>query len=196
MATFVRTLTDVEIRNLLRVSFDHKAGLRDHVIFVLALKTGLREHEILGLNVGDVSNPDGTIKRWVQLTVYKRSNSDKAAQVVALNDLCRDRLARLLKSKKAAGHAMDPTAPLFLSRERHRLSTRQLRHLFGVWQERAHFDRKLNFHMLRHTACTKVYKAEKDAKLVQKFARHKSLVSTGIYTHVTDSDLERVVEKI
>ena len=53
-----RTLTDTEIAKLLAVTGEHKDGFRDHVILSLALGTGLRIHEIVGLNVGDVS-PDG-----------------------------------------------------------------------------------------------------------------------------------------
>lgn len=51
----VRTMTDVEIAKVLRVSGAHRDGYRDHVIISLALSTGLREHEIVALNVGDVS---------------------------------------------------------------------------------------------------------------------------------------------
>ena len=53
MATYVdnirnppRTLTEAEQRRLLKVSGEHKAGFRDHLLFSLALGTGLREHEI------------------------------------------------------------------------------------------------------------------------------------------------------
>jgi integrase len=36
------------------------SNLRDHTIISLALGTGLRLAEIVGLNVGDVFAPDGT----------------------------------------------------------------------------------------------------------------------------------------
>ena len=49
-----RTLTEVEQRRLLKATGEHKAGFRDHVLFSLALGTGLREHELLALDVGDV----------------------------------------------------------------------------------------------------------------------------------------------
>jgi len=49
-----RTLTEVEQQRLLKVTGEHKAGFRDHVLFSLALGTGLRDHELLALDVGDV----------------------------------------------------------------------------------------------------------------------------------------------
>jgi len=58
------TLTRAEQEALLRVSASHP---RDHLIFSLALGTGLRLAEIVGLNVGDVFFPDGTPKTRVRL---------------------------------------------------------------------------------------------------------------------------------
>ena len=49
-----RTLTEREQRALLKVTGEHRAGYRDHVLYAMALGTGLREHELIALDVGDV----------------------------------------------------------------------------------------------------------------------------------------------
>jgi len=51
------TLTTDEQRLILRATADN---VRDHVTYFLALGTGLRLAEIVGLDVGDVFGPDGT----------------------------------------------------------------------------------------------------------------------------------------
>jgi integrase len=51
------TLTIDEQRAILRVT---TGNVRDHLIFSLALGTGLRLAEIVGLDVADVFAPDGT----------------------------------------------------------------------------------------------------------------------------------------
>ena len=51
------TLTTDEQRLILRVT---ARNLRDHTIISLALGTGLRLAEIVGLDIGDVFAPDGT----------------------------------------------------------------------------------------------------------------------------------------
>lgn len=51
-----KTLTEREQKALLRATGEHRAGFRDHVIYALALGTGLRAHELLALNVGDGLN--------------------------------------------------------------------------------------------------------------------------------------------
>ena len=116
------------------------------------------------------------------------------AQEVLLPDTVRAKLERLLTTRKRAGETITPTTPVFVSRLGRRLSARQLRHLFAVWQERAGFERHLGFHTLRHHACSAVYRASKDLRLTQKFARHKSVVTTSIYTHPTDDELLRAVQ--
>ena len=54
-----RTLTENEQRLLLKVTGQRLDGFRDHVIYSVALGAGLREHEILALNVGDVFDDAG-----------------------------------------------------------------------------------------------------------------------------------------
>jgi hypothetical protein len=42
-----RTMTELEQAKVLKVTGEHARGFRDHVLFALALGTGLREHEAL-----------------------------------------------------------------------------------------------------------------------------------------------------
>lgn len=188
-----KTLSDFEQRALLNVTGQHKDGFRDHLLFSLALCTGLREHELLALNLGDVY-VGGKSKRRVQLRVFKRSNDNPEMQEILLPDLMRAKLDKFFSWKKQSGESMEFDAPLFVSRNHRRLSERQLRRAFKLWQARAGFSREFKFHALRHTACTNLYRASKDIRLTQRFARHKSILSTAIYTHPTDEDLLRAMQ--
>ena len=190
------TLTELEQRLLLKASGEHARGWRDHVIFSLALGTGLREHEILALDVGDVFDDDGKARRRIQLRVFKRSSDDADGQEVVLPDGVRAKLDRLYRRKKRGGESVAAEAPVFVSRKGNRLSTRQLRHTFKVWQERAGFERGFSFHSLRHTACSNLYRRTRDIRLTQRFARHKSILTTSIYAHPSDEDLVRSVRDL
>jgi integrase len=59
-----QTLTTAEQQALLRGTASHP---RDHLLFSLALGTGLRLAEIVGLNVGDVYFPNGTPRVRIRL---------------------------------------------------------------------------------------------------------------------------------
>ncbi len=191
-----RTLTEIEQRLLLKATGQHRDGFRDHVIFSVALGTALREHEIVGLDVGDVFDAAGKARRRVQLRVFKRSNDDPEAQEVLLPDGLRAKLDKFYRWKKRGGQSVAADAPLFMSRRKRRLSLRQVRNAFRVWQERAGFDRHFCFHALRHTACTNLYRRTRDIRLTQRFARHKSILTTSIYAHPSDDDLLRSVRDL
>ena len=191
-----RTFTEREQQQLLRATGEHRSGFRDHVIIATALATGLRAHELLALDVGDVFDGAGRARRRVQLRVYKRSNDVPAAQEVILPDGLRAKLDKLHRWKEGEGQSLAPDAPLFVSRNGNRLSGRQLRERFAQWQDRAGIERPLSFHGLRHSSCTNLYRATKDLRLVQRFARHASITSTMRYAHPADEDLVRAVQDL
>ena len=191
-----RTLTELEQTKILKVTGEHRAGYRDHVIVALALGTGLREHEIAALDVGDIVHPDGRVLRRVALRVFKRSSRRPAPQEVFVPDALWYKLSKYIDWKLRRGERTDREAPLFVSRLGKRIATRTLRHLFHVWQHRAGFDRAFNFHSLRHTSLTNAYRSTRDIRLVQRLARHKSVDTTTIYAAVADEDLFQAVRSM
>jgi len=58
------------------------------------------------------------------------------------------------------------------------------------------FERPYNFHALRHTAITNVYRATKDLFLTQRFARHANPITTVAYTHPSDEELYAAIRGI
>jgi site-specific recombinase XerC len=191
-----RTLTDAEQVRLLKVTGEHARGFRDHVLLSFALGTALREAELLALNVSDVFSGDGKARGRVRLRVFKRSNDDASMQEVVLPDPLRAKLEKLWRWKRQRGEGVEPDAPLFVSRLGRRLSCRQLRDLFHLWQRRAGLERELPFHGLRHTALTNVYRRTRDIRLAQRVARHKSITSTIRYAGPSDEDVFRAVRDL
>ena len=192
-----RTMTEAEVAKLLAVTGEHRAGFRDHCIYAIALGTALRLNEILALNVGAVFSAEGTPKRRVRLTTFKRSNDDPAMQEVFLPEALRGKLARLWKNKQRDGESLADDAPVFVSREGGRLSKRVVQWGFARWQERARFERTFTFHQLRHTSVSAVYKASgNDIRVAQRVARHRSIRSTQIYTHPSDQSVLMAVNAI
>lgn len=192
-----RTLTEREQKAILRVTGEHRAGWRDHVLFAMALGTRLRAHELVALNVGDVFDDAGRVQRRVALRVFKGDGrGDDDRQEVLLSEGLRAKLAKLRAWKVGEGESLDRDAPLFVSQRGTRLSSRQLRHAFAVWQERAGFERHVSLHVLRHSAISSIYAVTKDIRLARRFARHRSVVTTMVYTHPSDDDLARGVEQL
>jgi len=180
------TLTTVEQARLLRVTA-RSPRPRDHVLFSMALGTGLRLSELLGLNVGDVSGEKRAVRTRVRLRRETTKNGAKGE--VFLPDRLVRKVKRFLAWKRMMDEPLHAEAPLFMSAQRRRLSPRAAQQAFHRWQQRACFDRVYNFHCLRHSAVTNVYRASHDLFLAQRFARHASPLTTTIYSHVSDEEL-------
>jgi site-specific recombinase XerC len=191
-----RTLTSVDQARLLKATGQHRDGFRDHVLFSLALGTAMREHELAALDVGDVLRDDGKVRRQFAMRTFKRSTDSPASQDVFLPDSAWYKLTKFIEWKRARGESLDPAAPLFTSRRGTRIATRTLRYLFHTWQQRAGFDRRFNFHALRHTALTNVQRAKRDLDFTQRIARHKDANTTRIYAELSDEDVARDVRDL
>jgi integrase len=178
------TLTTDEQRLILRAT---ASNVRDHTIISLALGTGLRLAEVVGLDVGDVFTPDGTPR--IRVRIRKEIAKGGRAADVFLPDRLVAKLRRFWKWKRDRGESLDATAPLFCNQSRARISKRRVQFAWAAWQRRAGFDRAYGFHSLRHTAVTNVYRASRDLFLAQRFARHVSPLTTTVYTHPGDEEL-------
>jgi site-specific recombinase XerC len=179
-----QTLTLAEQRAILRAT---SGNLRDHLIYSLALGTGLRLAELVGLNVGDVYGPDGKPKSRLRLRpeIAKGGRSGD----VFLPDALLIKLRKFWRHKATRREGLQPEDPLFCSQSRCRISPRRVQFSFRTWQQKAGFDRLYPFHCLRHTAVTNVYRASRDLFLAQRFARHVSPLTTTVYTHPPDEEL-------
>lgn len=160
---------------------------RDHVLFSMALGIALRPSELLDLDVGDVG-PDGhEVRERVTLDPAMTKSGRKGE--VFLPARLIPKLWAFLAWKSEAGESVEPDAPVFVSAQRWRLSPRAAQWRFTWWLRRAGFDRVYNFHSLRHSAVTNVYRATRDLFLAQRFARHPSPRATVVYTCAADRDL-------
>ncbi len=178
------TLTTDEQALILRATAVH---LRDHVIVSLALGTGLRLAEIVGLDVGDVFTPDGTPR--VRVRVRREIAKGARAADVFLPDRLVAKLRRFWTWKRRRGEDLDLAAPLFANQSGRRISKRRVQHAWAAWQRKAAFDQVYPFHCLRHSAVTNVYRASRDLFLAQRFARHLSPLTTTAYTHPGDEEM-------
>jgi len=191
-------MTPEQVDALLAATTRWHGDLRDYVLFTLALQTGLRCHELAALNCGDVFQAEQPFypRGVCELRVYKRTGHH-AAQSVPLREHVRAVLARFRMWKRRNGQSVAPGAPLFVSQFGTRLSERMMRHRFGQWLDWAGIPRgQLTFHSLRHTACTQFYRACRDPRATQAFARHAAWTSTVIYTHVSTGDVAAILERV
>lgn len=181
-----KTISAEEQSRLLEV-IAQQGSRRDLALLTVALGTGLRLCEIVGLNVGDVTTKAGEVAWKVDLP--KKITKGRRGGVAFLSERVRAALGGYLAAKRVIGESMAKGAPVFESSMCRRLSPRRVQKIFAHWQRVAGFEHVYNFHTLRHTAITNVYRATKDLFLTQRFARHANPITTVAYTHPSDEEL-------
>ena len=193
----MKYLTEREEKTLLRIvrGTKGKKAERDYVIISLALGLALRADELANLTVGDVRNRE---------TLFVRPEIAKLASSGSI-PICKD-LQGIIKSfirlKLTWKESINDAAPLFVSRNRGRLSKRSLQEAVEGWMLSAGLitsrDGKpvalYSVHSLRHSCLMRMRERGVRLETVQKFARHKSLSSTGIYTEATHEELMEAAE--
>jgi integrase len=128
------TLTREEQRALLEASAGHP---RDHLVFSMALGTGLRLGELVGLNVGDVFFPDGRPKSRIRLRA-EIAKGGRSADVFLPSALL-GKLKAFWTYKLARRERLDPSSPLYCNQGRRRISKRRVQVVFRAWQVIAGF---------------------------------------------------------
>src|SRR5438093_377902 len=129
-----RTLTNSEQKAILRAT---TRNARDHLIYSLALGTGLRLAEIVGLVVGDVYIDDRTPRTRLKLRPEIAKGGRKGD--VFLPDALMGKLRRFWGHKARRREGLQPGDPLFCSQSRTRISKRRVQFAFRTSLGKAGF---------------------------------------------------------
>jgi len=185
-----KTINDIEIQKLLELSF--KQSRRDFTMIYLALQTGLRVSEVVGLYIEDIA-PYGEVSRI--LTVPQRIAKKGKKRSIPINQETRQLLKSFLESKNYFPEVSKSDNYLFLSRYTNKpLSPRDLQRIVKTYALQS-IGRPISPHTLRHTFATRLMK-HTNLRVIQELLGHVSIQTTQIYTHVTSEDTELAIDKL
>jgi integrase/recombinase XerD len=148
----------------------HKLQARNHALFALLSRTGIRPSEALALtgkNVHLYGKPP-----WIQVIRLKKKGT-KTDDIELTPDLT-EALRHHLKQ-----------SPAIHDERLFNITKRQARRLFHYYARLAGIVRRSRLYMLRHTAATRIYRATRDIKVVQALLGHESADTSAIYAHVS-----------
>jgi integrase/recombinase XerC len=157
-------------------------------MFNLMLNTGLRLSETVNLNIKDVFNSYSSKE-----TLEIQGKGSRIRQI-PLNRPIRDHIEKYLRQKKARKEDTNLQAPLFLSRNHRRITSRAVQLNFDKWVKISGIEGKYSPHSLRHTVGTELMKKTSNIRKVQEFLGHKFVSTTQVYTGVTKEDLQECAE--
>lgn len=183
----INYLTDPEVEALL-AACDRSTwtGRRDHTMLVLAVQTGLRISELIGLNRGDVHLGTGP-----HVACRGKGRKDRITPLTTTTrDVLRDWLAELPHD-----------APVLPARHGGRLSRDAVEHRIALYTRRARSrcpsleGKTVTAHVLRHTAAMRLLHAGVDISVIALWLGHASPETTQIYLHADMTIKEKALER-
>ena len=171
------TLTENE-ENRLLATFNrrYRTAERNRLMIWLALNTGMRVGDLINLRFGDIELDTGRCHIKMGKGRKDRIVFIKPAILSDLVDLA-DRIS-------------DHTGLVFTTLKGGPVQAQYLRRMIGNQARKAVIEKRVHFHLLRHTYLTRLYRETKDLRLVQEVAGHASSATTEIYTHVSGEDIK------
>ena len=194
----VRALTPEEQDAFLRTLAGHRLG----TAFILALGTGLRRGELLGLHWEDVDLENGFlhVKRNIVYVrgkgiVVQPPKTEKGNRVVPIPKL----VLRMLEGHRERlekDGLYRPDGPVFPSKTGGYIYPDNFERTFRRLRQQAGLD-GVNLHALRHTFATRLLELGENLKVVQELLGHARIgITADIYTHVTERLKRRTVDKL
>ena len=148
-------------------------SVRNRALIEIVYSAGLRSHEAVGLDLGDVD--------FEQEHVRVRGKGGKE-RVVPLGEEAAHCLARYLHEARPQ-LARGAENALFISARGRRLDTSTVRRVFA------------HPHRLRHAFATHLLEGGADLRTIQELLGHSSLSTTQVYSHVDGKRLRRVYDR-
>lgn len=181
---------EAEIQTFLAAAQGHRL----YALFALALSTGMRQGELIGLLRADVDWRSETLRvrralvplrgRMVETTPKTRRGNRVIALGPATMELLAAHQQRMTSEAAAAGSAWRDEGLMFPSEVGTPLGARNVQRTFDIIQKRAGV-RRIPFHGMRHTHATQLLAAGVPPHVVSERLGHASVSFTlSVYAHV------------
>jgi integrase/recombinase XerD len=163
-------------------------GRRDHAMFLLAVQTGLRVSELIGLTCADLVLGRGAHVHCVGKGRKERRTPLLPATVAALKVWLAER----------GGHPTDPLFPTSTGRQlsRDAVEHRITKHTATAAQHcRSLTAKPVTVHTMRHTAAMRLLLSGVDITVIALWLGHENIATAQIYLHADMTQKQRAIER-
>ena len=164
-------------------------GLRDRAILEALFSTGLRISELISLNWEQFANIKN--KKDLEISIIGKGEYPRT---VYFSERALNWLKKYLETRS------DKEKPLFIHYSGRkdaasRLTQRSVERLVKKYAIKSGVPLFTTPHTLRHSYATDLLSQGVDLRIIQEFLGHRSILSTQIYTHVTNKRLRDIHKK-
>lgn len=163
---------------------DDPVMLRDKALLEFMYATGARVSEACGANLDDVDT---------EARIARLMGKGSKQRLVPVGSYACEAISRYVRSGRpileSKSKSPQERRALFLNKRGRRLSRQSVWEIIRVAGERAHIDKPLHPHTLRHSFATHLIQGGADVRTVQELLGHASVTTTQIYTHVSPENL-------
>lgn len=168
-------------------------GLRDKAILEVLFSTGMRVSELTSLNINQFDKNSLMAGKFTDIELSIIGKGGRLRPIYFSN-------RSLVSLRKYLETRNDLLAPLFINYQRnsndeHRLSPRSVEMIVKKYTVMAGLPVDATPHTLRHSYATDLLVQGADLRSVQELLGHKNIVTTQIYTHVTNPQLKNIHKK-
>lgn len=147
---------------------------RDIAIIELLFGTGIRISELCSLTTDSVNLLSGSIK------IYGKGGKERIIQIPNASIINALVLYNNIRPKKLNNY-------FFTNRCNSRLSEQSVRFMLKKYTKLCNIELNITPHMFRHTFATMLLDDDVDIRYIQQILGHSSIITTQIYTHVSQS---------
>ena len=160
-----------EINQLFEVTYN----LKHHLVLMLLYYSGMRLHELLNVKWEDIDFKRNTI----HLKITKGSKD----RVIFLHEKVKSIIQNFNLQK---------TGLVFKSNLGKKYNQRSIQMIVRQASKKAGITKRVTPHTLRHSFATHLLEAGADIRSIQTLLGHKNLQTTQIYTHVANSNIQKL----
>jgi len=192
-----KVLTDKQVEVMVSYLSGRRNGLRNKVIFLLSVKSGLRSKEISGLRWSMVVGPDGEVGDTINLT--NEVSKGRSGRVIPLNRTLKQSLHDLLMELREFPDFDIHTGHLVRTERQDHTSPQSVVNMFQRWYREVGFV-GCSSHSGRRTFITntsrKIGLVGGSLRDVQVMVGHKNLQTTQRYIDYDTECQRRVVDLV
>lgn len=179
-------LTSKEVELLLeQPECSDMKGYRDRAMLELLYATGIRVSELISLDITDVNIPAGFI----------RCRSKEKERIIPLYPKAVKALQEYVEFIRPQMIASPDEPSLFVNISGERMSRQGFWKLIKTYQQKAHIEKTITPHTLRHSFAAHLLENGADLKSIQEMLGHADISSTQMYSHLVNKQLKDVYNK-